>query len=63
MLAKFIEYTMEEETISQYSIDGTTILMELLKFAREFEVAHNHSIQNAEQSDDDEIIDLDDESP
>ena len=54
---------MEEETISQYSIEGTTILMELLKFAREFEVAHNHSIQNAEQSDDDEIIDLDDESP
>lgn len=62
VLAKFIEYTIEEETISQYTIEGSKILEELLKFAEQFEVSLQSTIQSADQSDD-EIIDSDDESP
>lgn len=44
MLAKFIEYTVEEETISQYTIEASQILEELLKFAEQFEVSLQSTI-------------------
>ena len=36
VLAKFIEYTMKTETISQYNILGPRIISELMSFVSKF---------------------------
>lgn len=55
ILAKFIQYTIETETISQYKIQSKEIIRELLKFASEFGQETQESIEE------DDIVRSDDE--
>lgn len=59
LLAKFIEYTVKNETISQYKLQGVQILFDLIEFQNGFELTGSKNAQSSEQVD--EIIDSDDE--
>ena len=61
ILAKFIEQTVTSETISQYKVAGPKLIVELLKFAQDFETTTQNENAGDRNEPVDEIIDSEEE--